>query len=110
MFDILHFTSGSLYLLMLIACHRLKSSIGHLPGDLVQRLASVIRHPSKNTAFGRLVIDSIIPTLTNLQDTFPLTFPTVFSYQFLQEYKLLSDFNAANLENSDIFFDSLPSK
>lgn len=108
--DILLFFSGSLYLLMLIACCKLKSRICSLTGDMVPRLASLIRHPTKDTVSGRQVINSIIPSLTNLRDAFHLSFSTMFSYQMLHDYNLSSDFNAANLEKSDNFFDSLPLK
>jgi hypothetical protein len=109
-FDILLFISGSVYLLILIAFCKLKSSIFNLTGDMVPQLASLIRHPTNNTAFGRQVIDSIIPALTCLRDSFNLSFSTMFSYQLLQDCNLSADFNAADLEKSDIFFDSLPLK
>lgn len=95
---------------MLIAFSKLKSSICNLTGDMVPQLASVIRHPTNDTAFGRQVINSIIPALTHLRDTFHLKFSTMFSYQLLQDYDLSADFNAADLEKSDIFFNSLPVK
>lgn len=109
-FDILPFISGSLYLLILIAFGKLKSSICSLTGDMVPQLASLIRHPTADTAFGRQVINSIIPALTHLRDTFTLSFSTMFSYQLLQDYDLSADFDAADLEKSDIFFNSLPIK
>jgi hypothetical protein len=109
-FDILLFISGSLYLLILIAFGKLKSSICNLTGDMVPQLASLIRYPTMDTAFGRQVINSIIPALTHLRDTFNLSFSTMFSYQLLQDYDLSADFNAADLEKSDIFFNSLPVK
>ena len=110
MFDILLFLSGSLYLLMLIAFGKLKSSICNLTGDMLLQLASLIRYPTENTAFGRQIINSVIPALTNLCDTFHLSFSTMFSYQLLQEHDLSADFNVADLEKSDIFFNSLPVK
>ena len=95
---------------MLIALGKMKTSICNLTGDMVPKLASLIRHPSNGTAFGRQVINSIIPALTHLRDPFHLSFSTMFSYQLLQDYDLSADFNAADLEKSDIFFNSLPLK
>jgi hypothetical protein len=95
---------------MLIAFGKLKSKICLMPGDAVPQLASLIRHPTNHTAFGRQVINSIIPALTHLRDAFHLSFSTMFSYQLLEDYNLSADFNAADLEKSDIFFNSLPLK
>lgn len=95
---------------MLIVFGKLKSSICNLTGDMVPQLASVICHPTNDTAFGHQVINFIIPALTHLQETFHLLFSTMFSYQLLQDYNLSADFNAANLEKSDIFFNALPVK
>lgn len=95
---------------MLIAFGKLKSGICNLTGDMILQLASLIQHPTHNTAFGQQVINSIIPALTHLCDTFHLSFSTMFSYQLLQDYDLSADFNIADLEKSDIFFDSLPIK
>jgi hypothetical protein len=95
---------------MLIAFGKLKSSVCNLTGDMVPQLASLIRYPTANTAFGRQVLNSIIPALTHLRDAFHLSFSTMFSYQLLQDYGLSADFNASDLEKSDIFFNSLPVK
>jgi hypothetical protein len=95
---------------MLIAFGKLKSSICTLAGDMVLQLASLIRYPTDNTAFGQQVIKYVIPALTHLRDTFHLSFSTMFSYQLLEDYNLSADFNVADLEKSDIFFNSLPIK
>jgi hypothetical protein len=93
-----------------MACGKLKSRICKLPGDVVPRLASVIRYPTEKTVLGRQVINSIIPALTLLRNSFDIYLSTMFSYSMLRDCGLQADVNAADLKVSDIFFDSLPLK
>lgn len=95
---------------MLIACGKLKSCICKLTGDVVPRMASIIRYPTEKTVLGRQVINSVIPAVTLLRNSFDIYFSTMFSSTMLRDYGLQADFNAANLKTSDLFFDSLPLK
>jgi hypothetical protein len=73
-------------------------------------MASIICHPTDKTVLGRQVINSIIPAVTLLKNTFNISFSTIFSDRMLKDYGLQANFNSANLQISDIFFDSLPLK
>lgn len=56
---------------------------------------------------GRLVIQSIIPTVDRLRLTYPLRFTTMFSQNILRTIGLPKELCCSDIEETDVFFESM---
>lgn len=120
-------STGSIYLLMLIAGYEKRQAFSKLPVTTISEICNVLRWPNgekltcfevngisstilEETAIGRQVCKYIIPSVDSLRRAMPLSFSTMFAPPLLQECKLSPTIACHDIESSDAFFDSMKNK
>lgn len=96
-------TSGSFYILFIIALAGQKTLAGRLPGDLLRQFLRHLRRPDEKEPEGRMVLRSIIPAIALLRKT-RILFSTMFSHQIRQPFSLDSSIDASDIQATDKFY------
>jgi len=63
-----------------------------------------------DSLIGRMFIDTLIPIISRFQQDYPLKMCTMFSPKMLQRLNLQADLNLGDIQASDRYFTSIPSK
>ncbi|EGO28246.1 hypothetical protein SERLADRAFT_434123 [Serpula lacrymans var. lacrymans S7.9] len=98
---------GSIYLLVLIASLGLRVSVAAMEGISPWDLENLLRMPKKGTVKGNLIINHIIPTISRMHFSLPISMASMFSPAILAEHQLANEFDRTNISSSDHFFDSV---
>lgn len=113
---------GSIYLIVLVACARVRTILFSMHGPTIGTLAGFIRGPTgklvipqpldcsesffPDSPLGRLIKEEIIPAIALLRQKYPLSMTIFFPTEFLQMFYQYQDVNCTNLVVSDTIFDS----
>lgn len=118
-------------MLLWLAYANLHVSFYQTDGNLASDAADLLRSPDKgepverhmtyvqdlkqyytttDSGLGRLVLQTIIPTIQYMSDTVAFKLGNIFSSDLLGGLKIPSDALCSDLASSDALFDSLPSK
>ncbi|KAF8228232.1 hypothetical protein L208DRAFT_1292570, partial [Tricholoma matsutake] len=101
---------GTIYILMVIAAMEEKKHLASLCISDITQLCGIICHPNVAMPIGQRIVNSLIPTITHLRNTYPVSFSSMFSYDILQELGLPFTINCGDMEASDCFFETFLSK
>ncbi|KAF8905587.1 hypothetical protein CPB84DRAFT_1676492, partial [Gymnopilus junonius] len=96
---------GSMYLLVMIACAKLKTKLLSIDAATIGVIARFIRFPSKSP-LGMLIRKNVIPAIAMLRQKYPLRMTCFFPTEFLQSFYVTQDVNCTNLVTTDTIFDS----
>ncbi|KAF6743154.1 hypothetical protein DFP72DRAFT_1101957 [Ephemerocybe angulata] len=95
--------AGSMYLVIVMACCRVRQDIRALNGEFFGRIARELRAPHRNSPFYRVIVTQIIPGIAHLMKVAPLTMSRLAPNAFMvAEGKL--DIDCTDMEESDTFF------
>ncbi|KDR83903.1 hypothetical protein GALMADRAFT_236388 [Galerina marginata CBS 339.88] len=72
--------AGSVYLLLMIAhVDGLHTTITRMSIDNMKNLLQILMHPNPDTDEGRYVVETVIPTISELRRKYPTTMASIFS-------------------------------
>ncbi|KIJ89386.1 hypothetical protein K443DRAFT_16187, partial [Laccaria amethystina LaAM-08-1] len=83
---------GSIYLLVIVACARVKKDLKKLSSDMYLRLSNHLKCPDENSPVGKKIVDAIIPAVALLQQKYPcLYFASLLSPADLSLFKIFDN-------------------
>ncbi|KAH9917570.1 uncharacterized protein B0H18DRAFT_883715, partial [Fomitopsis serialis] len=92
---------GSVYLLVMIAIQNLRVPLGAIDGHSAQDIGNMLRWPDDSRT-GRMVKDTVIPTVSLVQKHYPTMFEDLFPMS-----KTGRPTSTLVLDRNDVFFDTL---
>lgn len=117
--------AGSVYLLIILACARIKTRLLKLSGTMISAMAKLIRRPDgqllfpltllgfeysskvTDTAAGRMIRTTIIPAVALLRAKYPISFDVLFTESFIAAgTPASSSLDCTDIAGSDYLFDS----
>ena len=113
--------AGSFYMLILMACSRIRPEVRNLNGPMCGRVAKLIRCPPSayliyfppifftghaETAIGRKVTRHIIPAIAHLRQLYPISLTMILPMENLKLGHLVDEIDCQDIRSSDDVFDS----
>lgn len=114
---------ASIYFLVLMATARVRPLLRRLSGPSCGGLARLFRWPSgksyvrklclkflifkKDSSYGSLIKQELIPAISYLRSTYPLRVNLFFPSIFLEVFSVDKELDCTNLLSTDLFFDSI---
>jgi len=102
-------SSGSLYILVLVAGLDLSWSVSRVLGRVPFEVGKILRRPDDSPA-GKLVHSQIIPTIAYMRERLPLCWNNRSCHTFAVSRELSGIMDFTSLKYSDGFFDCLKRK
>ncbi|KAL0569246.1 hypothetical protein V5O48_012720 [Marasmius crinis-equi] len=100
--------AGTIYLLLLIAANHMRNAmIKEVLTQEIQKVCNALSRPRQNDKLGAIVIDIIIPAITELRRKISFSFSTLFSKQLSKDLSLPECLDSADIKTSDRFFIAL---
>jgi len=117
--------AGSFYMLILMACSRIRPEIRKLNGPMCGRVVKLIRCPpgeylliflvsfltsTADTALGRKVTRHIISVVAHLHQLYPISLKLILLLESLRLGHLIDEIDCQDIRSSDDVFDALQYK
>lgn len=96
--------SGTLYILLIMACAKLKSYVTDLSSNMLSSLCKLIRYPDDSAA-GKLVKRELIPAVAIMRRTYPFSFDVLFPETLAELGYATNPLLATDVAATDRFFD-----